>query len=284
MAFETTFVPLSVEGLSTLASARKADGWRFVQMHCVNTEDGIDMIYSFMKDGFLENHEIKGVRKGTTVPSITNEYLEAFVFENEGHDLFGVEIKDIAIDFGGNFYALSQKEPMTIISPEQKAAREKAAKIAAAKAAKEKAAKGANQVYLEGHPEAMDASKKCSAPIIPPDDDNLEMRLAGVDPEKVSRVRAIIADKAKKAIAETAAVQAEKDAELEVKLAAMDPEKAAKVRAAMEAKAKKEAAPVVDEKRAAIDEKIAGLDPEKAAKVKAAMEAKAAREAAKEGE
>lgn len=243
MALENVFVPLAAEDLPALASARKADGWRFVQMLCVNTEEGIDMIYTFMKDNLLENHEIKGVKKETTIPSITNEFLAAFVFENEAHDLFGVSISDIAIDFGGNFYAVAQKEPMTIISPEQKAAREKAAKIAAAKAAKEKAAKTANQTYLEGHPDAAaaEAGKKSTNPIVPSEDDKLEMKLAGVDPEKVARVRAIIADKAKKATG-AAQAQAEKDAELEAKLAGMDPEKAAKVRAAMEAKAKKEAA------------------------------------------
>ena len=134
MALETTFVPLTVEELPALAAAKKDGGWRFVQLLAVNTEDGIDLVYSFMKDNLLENHEIKGVQKGTTVPSITDRFLEAFVFENEAHDLFGVDVQGIAIDFGGNFYALAQKEPMTVISPAQKAARDKAAKIAAAKA------------------------------------------------------------------------------------------------------------------------------------------------------
>ncbi len=178
MAFETTFVPLALDDLSTTARTRKADGWRFVQMMCVNTEDGIDMIYSFMKDALLENLTIKGVKKGTVVPSITDEFIEAFVFENESHDLFGVDIQGIAIDFGGNFYALAQKEPMTIISPEQKAARDKAAKIAAAKAEKEKKAKAA---------------------VVTAKDDReteIEAKVAGLDPEKAAKVRAAMEAKA----------------------------------------------------------------------------------------
>lgn len=176
MTMHIEFAPLTVEGLPTLASTCKADGWRFVQMLCVNTDDGIDMIYSFMKDGLLKNYEIKGVRKGTTVPSVTDQFLAAFVFENEAHDLFGVDIRDIAIDFGGHFYALAQKEPMTIISPEQKAAREKAAKVAAAKAAKEKAAK-----------------EKAEKPA-----DDIEEKLAGMDPDKAAKVRAAMEAKARK--------------------------------------------------------------------------------------
>lgn len=239
MALETTFVPLTVEELPALAAAKKDGGWRFVQLLAVNTEDGIDLVYSFMKDNLLENHEIKGVQKGTTVPSITDRFLEAFVFENETHDLFGVDVQGIAIDFGGNFYALAQKEPMTIISPEQKAAREKARKVAEAKAAKERAAKAAEASYVASHPEAK--SKPTGDVIKPSGSDDLDARLAGVDPEKVARVKAAIAAKAKK---EAAAKQAAADE----KIANLDPEKAAKVKAALEAKAAREAAKTETEK------------------------------------
>lgn len=215
MTLATEFIPLTVEGLPALAAEKKAEGWRFVQLLAVNTDDGIDLIYSFMKDSLLVNYEIKGVQKGTVVPSITDQFLAAFVFENETHDLFGVDIKGIAIDFGGNFYAVSQKEPMTIISLEQKAAREKAAKIAAAKAAKEKAAAG-------DKPAADDAAA-------------MEAKLAGMDPEKAAKVRAAMEAKAKK---EAAA----KQAAAEDKLKDLDPEKAAKVKAAIEAKAAREKA------------------------------------------
>ncbi|RDB59591.1 NADH:ubiquinone oxidoreductase [Paraeggerthella hongkongensis] len=216
MTLATEFIPLTVEGLPALAAEKKAEGWRFVQLLAVNTDDGIDLIYSFMKDSLLVNYEIKGVQKGTVVPSITDQFLAAFVFENETHDLFGVDIKGIAIDFGGNFYAVSQKEPMTIISPEQKAAREKAAKIAAAKAAKEKAAAG-------DKPAAADDAAA------------MEAKLAGMDPEKAAKVRAAMEAKAKK---EAAA----KQAAAEDKLKDLDPEKAAKVKAALEAKAAREKA------------------------------------------
>ena len=79
MAFETTFVPLTVEELPALAAAKKDGGWRFVQLLAVNTEDGIDLIYSFMKDNLLETHEIKGLQKGTSVPSITDTTCSAWM-------------------------------------------------------------------------------------------------------------------------------------------------------------------------------------------------------------
>lgn len=136
MALETTFQDIALPDLLTTAAHKKEEGWRCVQMLCVNTEAGIDLTYSFMKDNLIANYQIRGVQKGTEVPSIQGMFLGVFPFENEAHDLFGVNVTGMALDFGGQFYQVAAKEPMTIISPEQKAAREKAAKIAAAKAAK----------------------------------------------------------------------------------------------------------------------------------------------------
>lgn len=190
MALETTFLPLALSDVPHMAAERKANGWRYVQTLAVNTEDGVDLLYSFMKDGVLENLRVSGVKKGQQVPSITSQFLAAFVFENEIHDLFGVDITGIAIDFKGNFYALSQKEPMTVVSPAQLAAREKAAKIAAAKAAKEKAAA---------------AGAKDDAPVTAKDEQaELEAKLAAMDPEKAAKVRAAMEAKAKKAAAAAA--------------------------------------------------------------------------------
>lgn len=136
MTLHVQFNPLRLEDLTQCVEQRKSEGYRCVQMLCTNTDEGIDMQYTFMKNDTLENYTIRGVTKDMSVPSITNQYLSAFVFENEAHDLFGVNIVGNLLDFGGNFYAIAEKEPMTFISPEQKAAKEKAAKIAAAKAAK----------------------------------------------------------------------------------------------------------------------------------------------------
>ena len=168
MGFSSEFAPLAVSELSAFADARKREGWRFVQILAAKTDAGCDLVYSFMKDGALENRVVP-VEKGACVPSITDRFLAAFVFENEIHDLFGVDIEGIAIDFGGNFYSLAQAEPMTILSPAQKEARDKAARAAAAKAAKEKAA-------------AETAA--------------MEAKLAGMDPEKAAKVRAALAAKA----------------------------------------------------------------------------------------
>lgn len=206
MRFSYDFKPLSLEDVHSEAQRRFNGGWRYVQMLAVNRDNGADVVYSFMKDGELDNLIVSDVPRQGHIQSITDLYLEAFVCENEICDLFGIKFDDLKIDFLGNFYKLSSEYPMTIISPEQLAEREKQKKIAAAKAAKE--AKGSS-AGGKGAPDV-----------------DLEAKLAGMDPEKAAKVRA--------------AMKAKADKELEEKLAGMDPEKAAKVRAAMEAKAKKE--------------------------------------------
>lgn len=187
MGFQTVYSTVALSEIESLAKQKKVDGWRYVQTLAVNTEQGIDLLYSFMKEDVLENVTIKSLGKEDVVPSITESYLAAFVFENEVHDLFGVNISNIAIDFEGNFYRVSQKDPMTIVSPEKLAAREKAAKIAAAKAAKEKAARE-KATQENGSAEGADAE--------------LEAKLAAMDPEKAAKVRAAMEAKAKKAARE----------------------------------------------------------------------------------
>lgn len=150
MALQTEMHTIALSELPALSDTKRAAGARFVQMLCVCTDDGVfDLVYTWMEnDSLLNNFKIEHVTTADVIPSITNNFLAAFVFENEAHDLFGANIKDIAIDFKGHFYNIKATTPFSILSPEQKAAREKAAKIAAAKAAK--AAKAA-QVAAEGN-------------------------------------------------------------------------------------------------------------------------------------
>ena len=138
------FEDISIDDILSVAEREHEAHSRFVQVLCINGEEGIDLVYSYQKtadQGYaVHNYRVHGVKPETHIPSVTKFYLVAFPFENEAHDLFGVQVDDIAIDFKGGFYKVAMDKPMTVISPAQKAAREKAAKLAAAKAAK--AAKG----------------------------------------------------------------------------------------------------------------------------------------------
>lgn len=224
------YTTVGIDGLLSHVQALKGAGARFVQMHaerCVD-DGSYRLVYTFInvraaqeqiaRDGnyAIENLVVEGVDQYQEIPSISSYYPAVFPFENEAHDLFGLAITDMQIDFKGFFYQVSTAEPMSVITPEVKAAREKAMKVRAAaeakarKAAAEKAAAAAAAAG-ESAASAGDAADAAAQPAA----------AAGSDAQHD----------------EAAAKAALKAAEMEAKLAAMDPEKAAKVRAALAAKA-----------------------------------------------
>lgn len=223
------YTAVGIDELLSHVQALKGVGARFVQMHAErNVDDGTyRLVYTFInvraarehiaQDGSyaIENLVVEGIDQYQEIPSISSYYPAVFPFENEAHDLFGLAISDMQIDFKGFFYQVSTAEPMSVITPEVKAAREKAMKVRAAaeakarKAAAEKAAAAA--AAGESAASAGDAAGAAAQPAA----------AAGSDVQHD----------------EAAAKAALKVAEMEAKLAAMDPEKAAKVRTALAAKA-----------------------------------------------
>lgn len=223
---EAIYTTVGIDELLSHVQALKGVGARFVQMHAErNVDNGsYRLLYTFInvraaqehiaQDGSyaIENLVVDGIDQYQEIPSISSYYPAVFPFENEAHDLFGLAITDMQIDFKGFFYQVSTAEPMSVITPEVKAAREKAMKVRAAaeakarKAAAEKAAAAAA---------ATGAGDAAGAAVAQP------TAVAGSDAQHD----------------EAAAKAALKAAEMEAKLAAMDPEKAAKVRAALAAKA-----------------------------------------------
>ena len=147
--YTTTFVETPLSDLLTRVQTLKHDGIRFVQM-CAekDSQDNIDLLYTFY-DETMENalNLVVPLKPGDKVPSIQEMYFAAFSYENETHDLYGVRFINMKLDFGGHFFNLAAESPMTIISPEQRAAREKAAKLKAAQEAK--AAKAADVLYTD---------------------------------------------------------------------------------------------------------------------------------------
>ncbi|MBQ3386387.1 MAG: NADH-quinone oxidoreductase subunit C [Eggerthellaceae bacterium] len=217
MAFVSEFIPIQLRELPEVSKKMKADGARFVQLLAVHEDLGNALVYSFMKDDALLNYRIDKVSDEDTVPSITGEYLNAFVFENEVHDLFGVKITDIAIDFKGKFYKVTEPNPMCTnetVKKEMAAgaakakaeAQARAAAAAKAKAEAEAKAKAEAEAKAEEKPtedkketpkaEEKPAEAKKDAPAV---DEALEKKLAGMDPEKAAKVRAAMEAKAKKA-------------------------------------------------------------------------------------
>ncbi len=106
---------VELDALFDTVSGLKQKDYRFVQICATTLEDSCELLYAFIAsdatDGCITGL-IVNVPDGAPVPSITELYPAAFVFENETHDLFGIEIYGINLDFQGEFYKVSQKFPM----------------------------------------------------------------------------------------------------------------------------------------------------------------------------
>ncbi|OUN89690.1 NADH-quinone oxidoreductase subunit C [[Collinsella] massiliensis] len=238
--YTTEFVEIPLGELLCRVQTLKHEGLRFVQMCAETTEAGIDLLYTFYDetcDNAL-NLCVYGIDHDSEVPSIQGLYFAAFSYENETHDLYGVKFINMQLDFGGNFFNVATDEPMTIISPEMKAEREKLAKQKAAAAAKARkaaeAAQAAEADAAAGEKAAAEAAGARAGAVADKADPAAGAATAGATP-------AATATGATPAAAAPASGDAADDraAKMEAKLAAMDPEKAAKVRAALAARAAK---------------------------------------------
>ena len=110
MSQNQEFIDLAPGDVYATAEGLRSEGYRMVQI-CGITKGGCtEVLYSFDKDHALRNYRVD-VPFGTSVRSITPLWWAAFVYENEVHDLFGVEFTDSQLDYKGNFFRMSVKTP-----------------------------------------------------------------------------------------------------------------------------------------------------------------------------
>jgi ech hydrogenase subunit D len=110
MTIEQKIIIIEPGVIISKSAEYKNKGYRLVQISCTALKDRIELSYSFGKGYTLENLRINLPDK-KEVPSISGVYWSAFLYENEIHDLFGVKITGIAIDYKGNFYKTTVKTP-----------------------------------------------------------------------------------------------------------------------------------------------------------------------------
>ena len=95
--------------------AMKRDGYRLVQICCTRLSDLFEMNYSFDKNYEFVNFRVSLPLENGGLASVSSVYWEAFLYENEVHDLFGIVIHDMVLDYKGNFYRTAQKAPFSVI-------------------------------------------------------------------------------------------------------------------------------------------------------------------------
>ena len=120
---EQSITPIDVGNLSYRKRGTVQErGLPVVQIGCTKVgDDAFEINYSFDKDYILKNLRIT-VTAETEVPEHHRRtVLGAFVDQNEMHDLFGIQVKGINIDFEGTFFRTSVKYPfgVTVVKGEK---------------------------------------------------------------------------------------------------------------------------------------------------------------------
>ena len=110
---EQTIIEVAHPDLLREVDRLHADGYRLVQIGCTDVGGIYEINYSFDKGYHLKNLRLK-VGPDTEVPSISGIYWGAFVYENEVHDLFGIPVTGINIDFKGTFIRTATKYPFSV--------------------------------------------------------------------------------------------------------------------------------------------------------------------------
>jgi ech hydrogenase subunit D len=106
-------VPVDKSDLVGLVAELFAEGCRLVQIGCSTLADSYELTYSFDRDYRLRNLRFT-VAPEEEVPSISVIYPGAFLYENEIHDLFGVAITHIAVDYRGTLYRTALSAPFSV--------------------------------------------------------------------------------------------------------------------------------------------------------------------------
>lgn len=104
-------VPVSTGDFLMKVMELKSENYRLMQAHAVSTEGGYELSYTFGKDYEWTSLRLV-IEENEEVPSITNIYKAAFLYENEMEELFGVKIKMISVDYKDKLYRIDDTTPM----------------------------------------------------------------------------------------------------------------------------------------------------------------------------
>lgn len=107
---EQKIVSIDAQSLVPEALRLKTEGYRLIQICATKVEEGYELTYSFGKEYELACLRYLVAQDGE-ITSISNIFTPAFLYENEIHDLFGIKVNLLTLDYEGNLYRLDHKTP-----------------------------------------------------------------------------------------------------------------------------------------------------------------------------
>ncbi|MFZ2658590.1 MAG: NADH-quinone oxidoreductase subunit C [Victivallales bacterium] len=111
---QETVVIASQDELLKKVAEMSSSGFRLVLISCTKLNH-FQIDYTFDK-----NYEFKNLRfyvpvEKPEMKSISSVFMSAFTYENEIHDLFGIEVHGLNINYGGKFYRINIKAPFSTL-------------------------------------------------------------------------------------------------------------------------------------------------------------------------
>lgn len=110
---EQEIVQITREELLDRILSMSNEGYRLVQIGCTKME-AFQIDYTFDKDYKFLDLRLMIPIEDAQLPSITGVYGCAFTYENELHDLFGIQVEGISLNYDGNFYRIPVVAPFNI--------------------------------------------------------------------------------------------------------------------------------------------------------------------------
>ena len=111
MTQEPNIEAITVDQLRDKVRALREQGMRLVQISATRLPDEVELTYSFDLNYRLSNLRLLLPGENTVLPSISEIFGCAILYENEIHDLFNVRVEGLTVDFKGNLYSTSVKFP-----------------------------------------------------------------------------------------------------------------------------------------------------------------------------
>lgn len=97
-------VEITPETLVAKVREMRHQCYRLVQIGATPCKETVEVNYSFDRDGRFITLRVRIPALGAILPSVSEVYWCAFIYENELHDLFKIEVIGNAVDYKGQFY------------------------------------------------------------------------------------------------------------------------------------------------------------------------------------
>jgi ech hydrogenase subunit D len=95
-------------------------GAKFVTAVCSDQDEKLEVTYFFTTNRGVDFTCLRYlVGKEEEVPSLTGVTLSTLLIENEMKELFGLKVKDLAIDYGGHLMLAHDSPTMPMLKPKK---------------------------------------------------------------------------------------------------------------------------------------------------------------------